>query len=816
MRIILLFYFTAFSSLNANELDSLSLNFFSTSSFPKVFQRVQTALANDGPLKTKFLDILSDCRREKTFEFIHEEEFHKRSCSMVNYVSEAWNEQQYILNTSGDKVSSTSKPSTYEQMFKDYVLKQTPLVYPHNSTYNDDESSSLASCFTPNGILDPKICNRIDEKIKIPKIGANNYANDLKLKSPKNLKYLACPYGSHMNIWTPLSQNLQINLVSIKDLEHIFPSEVAFTEYNPLNPTSLQDITELVLANNTGATFNVRGGVEALFVPSDFVAIIVENAGLAIQQCFVDASNINDVISNVHVASLILDHPPMKIINLNTEMERKPGIKSWSAYSTPKKHKKLQEEKKTISRQERFRLWQEESQWSRLIESLTLPRTKRPIIDQVFRNSVTISMQDIHELSKDDDSTHGYEISWYDLTDDVGYTTKYRKPNQSLRIQSRDMVKSSLPTLRFGQDFDGYELVSNLKGDVLEPNSTYCFTTRVYYGESNVGPESLCSYYITTLAVTVPSIVPGIPAITSVPVTSASEGVVLSWRTPTDDGGSVITTYAVAIRELLPSDVGSYRRLGAKDQTNMETLYRRIVLISASTVAAGSIKSSRITNLVSNRNYIFRVSAINSLGYGPWSPESDVVVTPKGEDSYGVVHVYGKGHEEYQRTVNFDNGSSIKRRLGRDKELPLITLSDAYQTLTLYLGNSTVTSDVWTSHYSPSTFNVTSQAVLAVPKDGHDSLQNKDEVHDRIVVISRGGVPFRTKVLNAQQAGAIGVIITDDGRCGSSYDQLCVPGADKSRGEGFAMTDDATLWKEVRIPVVLLHATEASVLNLLF
>ena len=44
-----------------------------------------------------------------------------------------------------------------------------------------------------------------------------------------------------------------------------------------------------------------------------------------------------------------------------------------------------------------------------------------------------------------------------------------------------------------------------------------------------------------------------------------------------------------------------------------------------------------------------------------------------------------------------------------------------------------------------------------------------------------------------QLAGAIGVIVVDDGNC-SGFDQLCFPGSDRKFGEGFASHDAEVLW----------------------
>ena len=59
--------------------------------------------------------------------------------------------------------------------------------------------------------------------------------------------------------------------------------------------------------------------------------------------------------------------------------------------------------------------------------------------------------------------------------------------------------------------------------------------------------------------------------------------------------------------------------------------------------------------------------------------------------------------------------------------------------------------------FGPKKFNLTADVVAAVPLNAATALTN--DVSGKIVLIQRGVAPFTTKVLNAQNAGAIGVII---------------------------------------------------------
>lgn len=51
------------------------------------------------------------------------------------------------------------------------------------------------------------------------------------------------------------------------------------------------------------------------------------------------------------------------------------------------------------------------------------------------------------------------------------------------------------------------------------------------------------------------------------------------------------------------------------------------------------------------------------------------------------------------------------------------------------------------------------------------------------------------------------MIIADDGQCGNTFDQLCMHGS--SPPKGWAALDLPRPWLEVRVPVVLMLATDA-------
>jgi len=100
---------------------------------------------------------------------------------------------------------------------------------------------------------------------------------------------------------------------------------------------------------------------------------------------------------------------------------------------------------------------------------------------------------------------------------------------------------------------------------------------------------------------------------------------------------------------------------------------------------------------------------------------------------------------------------------------------------------------------------VSAQLVRADPLDASSPLRNAAEVRDRVVLVERGGgVPLVVKAHFAQLAGALGVVIADvNDQCAGRFDQRCVPGADRTRREGFAAQDRHALWTRNRIPCAL-------------
>lgn len=73
------------------------------------------------------------------------------------------------------------------------------------------------------------------------------------------------------------------------------------------------------------------------------------------------------------------------------------------------------------------------------------------------------------------------------------------------------------------------------------------------------------------------------------------------------------------------------------------------------------------------------------------------------------------------------------------------------------------------SHHGPQRYDLVGEVRMAVPNTAHDVLINEDEIRGKVAVVLRGGVPMIEKVKRVQEAGAVAVIIIDDGQCDAEY-----------------------------------------------
>lgn len=100
-------------------------------------------------------------------------------------------------------------------------------------------------------------------------------------------------------------------------------------------------------------------------------------------------------------------------------------------------------------------------------------------------------------------------------------------------------------------------------------------------------------------------------------------------------------------------------------------------------------------------------------------------------------------------------------------------------------------------------FILTSELVYGVPNHAEKiQLANKNQIIGKIVFLDRGYVEIVVKATRAQNAGAIGCLIADDGTCNTYFEQC---GRFVGDGvTGLAYLDSKELWRNIHIPVFLI------------
>lgn len=118
------------------------------------------------------------------------------------------------------------------------------------------------------------------------------------------------------------------------------------------------------------------------------------------------------------------------------------------------------------------------------------------------------------------------------------------------------------------------------------------------------------------------------------------------------------------------------------------------------------------------------------------------------------------------------------------------------------------------ARFGPRTFRVTGELVYGVPNFGEGKkLLNYMHTSNRVVLLARGGgIPIVDKVRKAQAAGAIAVVIIDDGQCDHELSS-CGPRAGGRHDGGFSSSDSINDWSTIKIPAVLITSDSADALR---
>ena len=363
------------------------------------------------------------------------------------------------------------------------------------------------------------------------------------------------------------------------------------------------------------------------------------------------------------------------------------------------------------------------------------------------------------------------------------------------------------------------------------PGRPYRWRARVAYGEAS-GPWSDWTRSHETGTNGAPPAIEGLSA-ALVPRAGAPPGapglahVVVPRQT--DDGGDPI--------------VGILVRARHADGVAFDGNWRRLGSFPAGDVDLGPLHIDVDGGLLPSHDgkvhaYEFSAACYNRLGVGAWSAPSPALATPllpagarrHVVDGHGAALKKPDKHHLGDDDVDAAaRGAELYGAALRHVSRELDELFDAHAhaahgPLALATGEHLEIwtegfraplrepqhrADAWLCHWSPPHVSVAAELVAADPLLGDGPLANAPALAHRIAFMKRGAVPFVSKALAAQRAGALALVVADDGDC-DGLDQYCVPGGDRARGEGFARLDLPRPWLDVHIPVLLVLADDAA------
>ena len=219
-----------------------------------------------------------------------------------------------------------------------------------------------------------------------------------------------------------------------------------------------------------------------------------------------------------------------------------------------------------------------------------------------------------------------------------------------------------------------------------------------------------------------------------------------------------------------------------------------------------------IENLAPGSAYRFRARAANAQGWGDWSLASSHFriptlgdILPRGITLPRVVGMSNSG---------FSTLAARRRELLQSEEddefaRQVAVISPHHQQINVSFSFSPAaarTLRAWRAHFAPRKYIVEAEVSVAEPRDGSIPLRNTYDIKGRIAVLVRGKVPLHAKVFRAQEAGAIGAVIVDNGPCDNGFDSpTCSPGSSFRDGDGFAKEDNPAPWEHIDIPAVLIR-----------
>lgn len=664
----------------------------------------------------------------------------------------------------------------------------------------------------------------------------------------------SCPFGGHMVIWNPTPSKVSVQLVHSTDgskLGNLFNGEKSHLHFpyfsNIMENDAQINYAEVLLGqneylfapNNLLVNFNSR--IEAGERPEK-VALL--------RSCFVDASNLNVFRHAISGPAHLYEHwanlqSVVDDVTFNVTMDATPkdtslrdirsqqrlilekfvggqlsstaprtDIESNSSESSDQDKADEQDsdvagrtrERKGGGRSRRDRKarntnikgWVDSKKWRSLIEALTLPPATAPVVKSMKSRGVTIEWTSPYIPRKGDESNFAFELSFCEQKQIDSVSVSNGSTCQPIIINLDSLSLQKRVEGRVTAEDEGKTFFSYSMRD-LSPGYLYLYRLTYTFGDIKAKASKWVS--LETPHLSVPLVTPEMPF--RMHETEDCTSIRLSIPAIDQEGESNTIGYYVFTRSGSYADQESKLRAGKFTQNAglaSDWLFHDKVLVKTTDSSSKEKKEKagqqdvyhdvEILGLMPDTIYEFKVSPYNEVGQAKslsHSTEPIEIACTSRKTPESIVYAGAKEASDH---------------------VHLLTLNDTAQTLTCSDNQLSIVS-AWSSHWSSKSFTLIGQTSYVVPLLLETAVQNTQSITNKIAIVGRGSIPLVNKVMKLQLAGAKGVIILDSGEC-KEYDQECMPGADKKKGQGWAASDMPEPWASVKIPVVfILRGEEA-------
>lgn len=736
-------------------------------------------------------------------------------CLQINYIEtlkglELEFHQQPDVAATG-KLDVTFDSSEYAVLFEEKIMKNIP--FKSSVGGSSTAAAILSKCIKTHHLdvsgpmkeLTMAECYEKDEElfseVKAPKIVFNNYLKrfvypsdsskedepqiNLGLQWPSLIplydelpRIQACPGNMHMVVW---GSDIEIRV-------RIFEKS---SWSHRLEPSLGSEIPHYITYAGTGYPTSEFSGDyfsetvlkpgEYLLIPGTHVASF--NSGSAIEaalmrQCFVDASNLKTFKEFVTLEAKVMKATrpilnQIESLTFDATMSREPVDVDFvpKAVATPEKAPAVEKTPASGSRDRRnrggaLRDLTEATRWTNLITALTLPSASEPWFSQVGQRSALVEWRSFFKPLKIDQTKFGFILTICEAHNRTFCESTELDRNQ-LKERSEMIYGSEKEVTIFGVNVNTF----------LQPSVRYIARVVMIYGSASSSSSDWSS--VTEMRpITVPSAIGG-----DISFRQLGDGSIdLEFNRPDSDGGS----------ELL-----GYNIYGKYNAPAMLTSIVKLFTIQGNRQGSKIIQGIR--SIIPGSAIDIYVSSFNVVGESPVSPALRIST----QLSKNGGRVEGKTNADFELTANTSsfpllpdgNWSPVSRGIIIDNKEQKLRLFDfvTFSEMATIFG--------WCSHWNPD-FVAVGQAVWADPIRGDAALINHMDFVHRVAIFERGSVPFISKIRAAQAAGAIACVIVDNGFCSHDFDQTCIPGADKKRGERFSQIDNPDAWRDIKIPAI--------------